>query len=197
MFAVGSKTCNQLIFAHHLEVIMTRPPRRSQVVSVALPASLTLDVPHLREKTARLGFVSRALGTFRVEEVIIYRDRVGPEIDREAKLIEKMLTFIETPQYLRKHLFKMDPDLQYAGTLPLLRTPNHPDRQNPSSGVLREGIVIESGPSSLIEAGFHNLIRVMSKLLTLMIINIGLTRYLPELEGEIVEPSGLTIYWGF
>lgn len=197
MFAVGSKTCNQLIFAHHLEVIMTRPPRRSQVVSVALPASLTLDVPHLREKTARLGFVSRALGTFRVEEVIIYRDRVGPEIDREAKLIEKMLTYIETPQYLRKHLFKMDPDLQYAGTLPPLRTPNHPDRQNPSSGLLREGIVIQSGPSSMIEAGFRNLVRVKSKLQTLKRITIRLTRDLPELEGEIVEPSGLTIYWGF
>ena len=179
------------------EVIMTRPPRRSQIVAVALPASLTLDVPHLREKTARLGFVSRALGTFRVEEAIIYRDRVGPEIDREAKLIEKMLTYIETPQYLRKHLFKMDPDLQYAGTLPPLRTPNHPDRQNPSSGLLREGIVIQSGPSSMIEAGFRNLVRVKSKLPTLKRITIRLTRDLPELEGEIVEPSGLTIYWGF
>src|SRR5216117_239189 len=143
MFAVGSKTCNQLIFAHHLEVIMTKPPRRPQVVSVALPASLTLDVPHLREKTARLGFVSRALATFRVEEAIIYRDRVGAEIDREARLIEKMLRYIETPQYLRRLVFKMDPDLQYAGTLPPLRTPNHPDRQNPSSGLLREGIVIQ------------------------------------------------------
>ncbi len=197
MFAVGSKTCNQLIFAHHLEVIMTRPPRRAQVVSVALPASLTLDVPHLREKTARLGFVSRALGTFRVEEVIIYRDRVGPEIDREAKLIEKMLTYIETPQYLRKHLFKMDPDLQYAGTLPPLRTPNHPDRQNPSSGLLREGIVIQSGPFSMIEAGFGNLVRVKSKLPIMGRITIRLTRDSPELEGEIVETSGLTIYWGF
>src|SRR5207249_10544130 len=102
-------------------------------------------------------FVSRALGTFRVEEVIIYRDRAGPEIDREVKLIEKMLTYIETPQYLRKHLFKMDPDLQYAGTLPPLRTPNHPDRQNPSSGLLREGIVSHSGRSSLIEAGLGSL----------------------------------------
>src|SRR5436309_3722054 len=197
MFAVGSKTCNQLIFAHHLEVIMTRPPRRAQVVSVALPASLTLDVPHLREKTARLGFVSRALGTFRVDEAIIYRDRTGGEIDREAMLIEKMLTYVETPQYLRKHLFKMDPDLQYAGTLPPLRTPNHPDRQNPSPGLLREGIVIQSGPSSMIEAGFRSLVRVRSKLPTMKRITIRLTRDSPELEGEIVEASGLTIYWGF
>ena len=176
---------------------MTQPARRSRIVSVALPATLTLDIPHLREKTARLGFVSRALATFRVEEVIIYRDRPGAEVDREASLIEKMLTYIETPQYLRRLLFKMDPDLRYAGTLPPLRTPNHPDKQNPSPGLLREGVVVQSGSSSMIEAGFRNLVRVRSKLLTSERMTIRLTKDLPELEGEIIEPSRLTIYWGF
>jgi len=173
---------------------MTPPARRSQIVSVALPASLTLDIPHLREKTARLGFVSRALATFRVEEAIIYRDRSGGEIDREARLIEKMLTYIETPQYLRRLLFKMDPDLQYAGTLPPLRTPNHPDKQNPSPGLLREGVVVQSGAPSMIEAGFRGLVRVKSKLPTSERMTIRLTSCSPELEGEIVERSGLTIY---
>ncbi|TMI21868.1 hypothetical protein E6H31_04595 [Candidatus Bathyarchaeota archaeon] len=176
---------------------MDQPPRRSQIVSVALPASLTLDIPHLREKTARLGFVSRALATFRVEEAIIYRDRVGAEIDREARLIEKMLSYIETPQYLRRLVFKIDPDLQYAGTLPPLRTPSHPDKQSPSAGLLREGVVVQSGTTSMVEAGFHNLVRVKSNLLISDRITIRLTRISPELEGEIAEPSGLTIYWGF
>ena len=176
---------------------MTQPPRRSQIVSVALPASFTLDIPHLREKTARLGFVSRALATFRVEEAIIYRDRTGAEIDREAKLIEKMLTYIETPQYLRRLVFKMDPDLQYAGTLPPLRTPNHPDKQDPTPGQLREGVVVRSGTSLMIDAGFRSLVRLKSKLSISERITIRLTRSSPELEGEIVETSGLTIYWGF
>src|SRR5437870_12298198 len=108
---------------------MTQPARRSRIVSVAVPATLTLDIPHLREKTAGLGFVSRALATFRVEEVMIYRDRPGPEVYREASLIEKLLTYIETPQYQRRLLFKMDPDQRYAGTLPPLRTTNHTDKQ--------------------------------------------------------------------
>jgi methyltransferase len=176
---------------------MTQPSRRSQIISVALPASLTLDIPHLREKTARLGFVSRALATFRVEEAIIYRDRDGDELEREARLIQKMLNYIETPQYLRRLLFKMDPDLQYAGTLPPLRTPNHPDKANPSPGLLREGVVVQSGPSSMIEAGFRDLVRVKSRLLASERVTIRLTRGLPQLEGEIVEPSRLTIYWGF
>jgi len=176
---------------------MTQPPRRSQILSVALPASLTLDIPHLREKTARLGFVSRAFATFRVEEAIIYRDRTGAEIDREAKLIEKMLTYIETPQYLRRLAFKMDPDLQYAGTLPPLRTPNHPNKQDPTRGQLRDGVVVQSGPSSMVEAGFRTLVHVKSKLPNSERVTIRLTNSSPELEGEIVEPSGLTIYWGF
>ena len=176
---------------------MTQPPRRSHSVSVALPASLTLDIPHLREKTARLGFVSRALATFRVEEAIIYRDRTGAEIDREAKLIEKMLTYIETPQYLRRLVFKMDPDLQYAGTLPPLRTPNHPDKQNPTPGQLRQGVVVQSGPSSMIDAGFRSSVRVKSNVPTSEIVTIRLTNSSPQLEGEILDPSGLTIYWGF
>ena len=176
---------------------MAHPPRRPKIVSVALPASLTLDIPHLREKTGRLGFVSRALATFRVENAIIYRDKPGTEIDREARLIEKILTYVETPQYLRRLLFKMDPDLQYAGTLPPLRTPNHPDKQSPSPGLLREGVVVQSGPSSMIEAGFSSLVRVSSALQTSGRVTIRLTRVSPELEGEIVKSSGLTIYWGF
>ena len=158
---------------------------------------MTLDIPHLREKTARLGFVSRALATFRVQEAIIYHDRAGTEIDREASLIEKMLTYIETPQYLRRHVFRIDPDLEYAGTLPPLRTPNHPDKQNPSPGLLREGVVVQPGPSSMVEAGFRNLVRVRSKLPLSERLTVRLTKVSPELEGEIVEPSGLTIYWGF
>ena len=176
---------------------MIRSSRRLQHVTIALPASLTIDIPHLREKTARLGFVARALAAFRVDRVVIYHDRLGAEIVREARLIEKMLTFIETPQYLRKLLFKMDPDLQYAGTIPPLRTPNHPNKQDPSPGLLRDGIVTQGGQPSLIEAGFPKPIQVISRSQVSARVTIRLTRTSPILEGEIVDPSGLTIYWGF
>ncbi|HZY48064.1 MAG TPA: RNA methyltransferase [Candidatus Bathyarchaeia archaeon] len=162
-----------------------------------MPASLTLDVPHLREKTARLGFVSRALATFRIEEVAIYLDKPRAHIAKEADLIGKILTYIETPQYLRRLVFKVDPDLQYVGTLPPLRTPNHPDKQNPSAGQLREGIVVESGSSSMIEAGFPSLVRIGSRVPISERLTIKLVRESPRLEGEIVDQSGLTIYWGF
>lgn len=176
---------------------MGQPTRRPQRVTVALPASLTLDIPHLREKTARLGFVARALATFRVDELIIYYDREGAEIAREAKLVEKMLTYIETPQYLRKLMFKMDPDLQYAGTIPPLRSPNHPNKQDPIPGLLREGMVSQTGLPSMVEAGFAKPVRVNAGLPLSSRVTIRLTKIYPNPEGEILDPSGLTIYWGF
>ena len=176
---------------------MGQPTRRPQRVTVALPASLTLDIPHLREKTARLGFIARALATFRVDQLVIYLDREGAEITREAILVEKMLTYIETPQYLRKLMFKMDPDLQYAGTIPPLRSPNHPNKQDPIPGLLREGMVIQAGLPSMVEAGFAKPIRVNSGLPPSSRVTIRLTKISPNPEGEIQDPSGLTIYWGF
>ena len=176
---------------------MGQPARRPQRVTVALPASLTLDIPHLREKTARLGFVARALAAFRVDQLVVYYDHEGAEIAREARLVEKMLTYIETPQYLRKLMFKMDPDLQYAGTLPPLRSPNHPNKQDPVPGLLREAVVIQAGLPSFVEAGFSKPIRVNSGLPLSSRVTIRLTKISPNLEGEILDLSGLTIYWGF
>src|SRR2546426_556497 len=70
-------------------------------------------------------------------------------------------------------------------------------KQSPSAGLLREGVVVQSGTTSMVEAGFHNVVRVKSNLPISDRITIRLTRISPELEGEIAEPSGLTIYWGF
>lgn len=176
---------------------MQEIPRRPQKLAVALPATLTLDVPHLREKTARIGLVARALATFRVDEVIIYQDRKNQNALEESKLFEKVLRFQETPQYLRKHLFKMEPDLKYTGVLPPLRSPHHPNREDPRPGQLREGVVVSSGPSSRVDAGFDRTAEVKSQLEESTRVTLRITRTSPSLEGEQVDASRLHIYWGF
>ncbi len=176
---------------------MVEAPKRPQHLSVALPSSLTQDVPHLREKTGRVGLIARALAIFRVEEVVIYNDRPGGGAESEGKLLEKLLTYQETPQYLRKSLFARDPDLQFAGTLPPLRSPNHPDPEGPKVGQLRDGVVLESGNRSKVDAGFRIPVQVSSRLKLLDKVTVRLTRTSPQLEAEVVDPSGLAIYWGF
>ena len=176
---------------------MLEVPRRSQRLSVALPASFTRDIPHLREKTSRVGIVARTLAIFRVDEAIIYKDSSENTFEKEGRLFQKLLAFQETPQYLRRAIFTQDPELQFAGILPPLRLPSHPGVENPRNGLIREGIVIRSGSSSLVDAGFENRVLIDSQLMEKKRVTIRLTRTGPKLEGEVVEPSRLPIYWGF
>src|SRR6266540_440727 len=78
--------------------------RRPKRLSVALPASFTKDIPHLREKTSRAGMLARALAIFRVDEAIIYDDVGGRISEREGRLLQKLLSYQETPQYMRRAL---------------------------------------------------------------------------------------------
>jgi methyltransferase len=176
---------------------MLEVPRRPQRVSVAIPSSFTKDVPHLREKTSRLGLIARSLAIFRVDEALIYNDETGANSANEGRLMEKLLTYQETPQYLRRSVFKQDPDLQFSGTLPPLRMPSHPNVGEPRMGEIREGLVIESGTKSMVNAGFRALVEVSSKLKLQDRVTIMLVRTSPHLQGELVEPTRLPIYWGF
>jgi methyltransferase len=176
---------------------MMEVPRRPQRLSVALPSSLTKDVPHLREKTGRAGLIARSLAIFRVDEVVIYNDDTGGNSTSEGKLLEKLLAYQETPQYLRRSLFKQDPDLQFSGTLPPMRLPSHPNVGEPRIGEIREGLVIESGPKSIVSAGLRGPVEVSSKLILHERVTIKLVEISPRLVGELVSPTRLPIYWGF
>ncbi len=126
--------------------------------SVLLPASLAIDSPDLRGTTLKVGAVGRALAIFRVERVCIYNDSDPKVRDpaAEARTIETLLKYMEAPQYLRKILFPRASELQFAGLLYPLRTPNHPlqtERDRP--GDYREGVVIEPGKRSLLEIGLE------------------------------------------
>lgn len=176
---------------------MREIPRRSIHFSVGLPASFTRDIPHLREKTSRAGIVARALAMFRVDEVVIYDDIPKRTSQQDGRLFEKLLRYQETPQYLRRALFPPDSDLQFVGILPPLRLPSHPNPEKPQVGIVREALVIDSGETSLVNAGFSVPVRVCSKLRKAERVTVRLTVIQPDLEGEVVDPNRLPIYWGF
>ncbi len=175
---------------------MLESVRRPQRVSVALPASFTRDIPHLREKTSRAGIVARALAIFRVDEAIIYADAKGYS-EKEGRLLQKLLSYQETPQYMRRALFARDPELQFAGILPPLRLPSHPSIDKPRIGMVREAVAVRAGDTSAVDAGFSSLVTVRSKLKPLDRVTVSLTRLEPSIEGNLVDPDRLPIYWGF
>lgn len=171
-------------------------------LSIAIPASVISDTPHLREKTAKIGLIGRAAAIFRVQEIILYPDNPHANQSRDLNFLSKLLNYIESPQYLRKRLFKIEPDLQYAGILPPLRTPHHPisgKNRDLKIGEYREGLII-----SQIKEGFQVDIGVENPALlrdrsfsvgerqTFQVLKAG-----ERVEVQVVNREDIASYWGF
>jgi predicted SPOUT superfamily RNA methylase MTH1 len=172
--------------------------------SVAIPASLVSDTPHLREKTGKLGLIARACSIFRVTEIVLYVDDARRDQKAELELCTQILRFIETPQYLRKRMFGLNPVLRYAGILPPLQTPPHDvphTLEECKMGELREGLVIGSRGGTLsVDVGLGTVmqckgdLRIGSRVTTRIVTLAG------EFAGEIVDTgksSPRELYWGY
>jgi len=170
-------------------------------LAVAIPASVVSDTPHLREKTSKVGLIGRAAAIFRVNEIVVYTDNPKVNQSRDVDLIATLLEYMETPQYLRKRLFKIEPRLQYAGILPPLRTPHHPlnnKAANLKVGEYREGVVLsETKEGLLVDIGVEQpaLLRekqfAVGKRVTLQIVKVG-----EQIEAQAMSRE-VPSYWGY
>jgi predicted SPOUT superfamily RNA methylase MTH1 len=163
---------------------------------------LILDVPHLREKTIKIGWISRALAIFRVDEVVIYPDRKKKRLKQDLKIITSILSYMETPQYIRKILFKIKPELRYAGILPPLRTPHHPLQKRKRylhAGEYREGVVVSVNQNgSQIEIGVEHPIllpKIKIPIDTRITVRISNTGKTPK--AELINHDDIKLYWGY
>jgi len=178
------------------------PLKRNRTLSIAIPASLVSDVPHLREKTFKVGLVGRVAAIFCVDEVIVFPDLPGVDQRRDANLIATILSYMETPQYLRKRLFKIEPELRYVGVLPPLRTFHHPlsNRiENLTVGEYREGVVVSSFISgSMVDIGVEHPALVSGVQLP---INSRVTVKITELgrrpRAALASHDEVKVYWGY
>ena len=171
-------------------------------LSIAIPASVVSDTPHLREKTSKIGLIGRAAAIFRIGEIIIYPDnpRVNQTVDME--LIATLLAYMETPQYLRKRLFKLRPELQYAGILPPLRTPHHPlDRRmkNLKVGEYRDGATLSrTKEGTLIDIGVEQPALIVNSQLPIgKRVTVKITKVEKRVEVEVANRDKIPIYWGY
>ncbi|MEM2909911.1 MAG: putative RNA uridine N3 methyltransferase [Nitrososphaerota archaeon] len=165
-------------------------PRREWRLDVLLPSSLTAETPHLREKTFRLGLVARFLATFRVDNLIIYHEDLKP--NKNAELIKDIMDYLNVAPYLRRRLFPIKPSLKYAGSLPPLSIPTHPEAGSESSFHYREGIVVSPGR---IEAGLGKTIKTRRALKqgTRLIVAVN-----PESgEFKLISKKKAPVYAGF
>jgi hypothetical protein len=174
----------------------------SHELSIAVPASLVSDVPHLREKTLKIGLVGRAAAIFRVNEIIVFPDALNVNQKRDADLISIVLSYMETPQYLRKRLFKIRPELKYAGVLPPLRTSHHPTTdqiKHLKVGEYREGAAVSSTrEGTLVDIGVEQPILVPNvKLSANTRVTVKITELGDRPKAALTNRNQIETYWGY
>ncbi len=146
--------------------------------------------------------IGRAAAIFRVDEIIVYPDNPRANQTRDMDFVALLLNYLETPQYLRKRLFKLEPRLQFAGILPPLRTPHHPlsgKTRDLKVGEYREGLVLSKAKDGLlVDVGVEQpaILRetqhAIGDRLTLQVINVG-----DRVEVQTVNRDDIDVYWGF
>jgi len=170
--------------------------------AIAVPASFVSDIPHLREKTFRIGLIGRAAATFRVNEIAIYPDIPDTDQKADTKLVHSILSYMETPQYLRRRLFRLMPELQYAGTLPPLRTAHHPIANRTADLKLdefREGVIVStSNEGSFIDIGVENPALLPSiKLKPNSRVTVKITELGKQPKAVLADSKAIRSYWGY
>jgi len=171
--------------------------------SVHLPVSLVADSSDLRMKTLKLGQVGRYLSIFRVDNLFIYDDYADKveNPQEEGSLMMDLLSYMETPQYLRKDLFPRKEELRFVGILPPLRTPHHPLRDEKNEkGDIREAAVISCDKGqSILNIGLSDEGVVGEELEeeTRVTVRLGEKVAGNKRKVQIVRKSEVSQYWGF
>lgn len=167
-------------------------------VSIFIPDSFLAETNDLKLKTSKVGIIGRALAVFRVDQVVIYKDLSDDNGKgrNDADFIGKILSYMNTPQYLRKKAFPIMPELKHVGILPPLRTPYHPTDVNPKVGDFRQGFTIKRNKKgTFVDIGMENLAFCKEQLSINKIFSFKITKLAKEVIVTPDEPDD--IYWGY
>uniref|UniRef100_A0A1B6JQI8 Uncharacterized protein n=1 Tax=Homalodisca liturata TaxID=320908 RepID=A0A1B6JQI8_9HEMI len=181
-------------------------------ISIAVPGSILDNAQTSELRTYLAGQVARAASIYCVDEVIVFDDgstqqdgvhRLG---ENSCSQFAKLLQYLECPQYLRKHLFPLHKDLQYAGLLNPLDAPHH--LRQTDDFPYREGVVshhlVRQGKGSYVNVGLLRDVCIDKALTPGIRVTVNL---LPQKKGTkkrygvVVPPSQprteLGVYWGY
>jgi len=166
-------------------------------IHVAIPDSLLMEDRDLRDRTIKLGFVARALAIYRVERVYIFKDPVEGMDVSESLFISELLQYIETPQYLRKRIYRLRPELRYAGLMPPLKIPSHKKEQKLVDGEYREGVVEQSNDAKTVFVGVGKSIRFVGNAAKGSRVTVRIKREGEEFLAIQVKKKEIPEYWGY
>src|SRR5664279_4642406 len=160
-------------------------------LSIFVPASILSETKDLRIKTYKIGLIGRAAAIFKADRIVVYSDNSDKE---EVKFISDVLTYMNTPQYLRKKVFPITRELRNVGILPPLRTPHHPTGEL-IEGDYRQGLTLKrTKKGTIVDIGADRLALCKEKLSVNKVLSFKVEKLGKEI---IIDPDVPDYYWGY
>lgn len=144
-----------------------------RTLTVAFPSSIFDNTPTPQIEAYLVGQLARAAVVFNVSEIVIFQEEEGPNNGNRIDRLVKLFEYAECPQYLRKRIFGIEPDLKYAGIIHPLEAQHHL-RTSQLECPYREGITVN-----------HSQIEYKGKQKDVTEVNIGLSQ--PVIVDDAIE----------
>lgn len=192
------------------EVALGVVPQHQPLRIVCLPTSVIEGVQTNELQLVLLAQLSRCLALHRVNRVIVLDDysyrASSPSFDA-GEFISRVMSYLETPQYLRKRLFPLSPMLRNIGYATPLDCPHH--LRESDACEFREGVVerrpVREGEGSWVDIGLRQPCRLDLRLEEGTRVTVRIEEHMfPHrrfYRGQAVSPATPQrergLYWGF
>jgi predicted SPOUT superfamily RNA methylase MTH1 len=167
---------------------------------ITIPDSSLSDEQTKRDKSIKIAQFARACSIFRVKRVYIYHDALSHFEKDDPDLLKTILRYLDTPQYLRKMLFPMMHQLQYAGILHPIKAPHHrvlEDIRKVKAGHVRTGVIVKVKGQLFAEVGLGFLVPFVGEPLEGKKVNVRFTSSYPNLKTTQATEQEILDYWGY
>lgn len=165
-------------------------------LSIFVPNSFLAESKDSKIRTYKVGLIGRYAALFRANNIVIYNDNSDGGSRDDALYMKTILEYMDTPQYLRKQVFPITPELKNVGILPPLRTPYHPSSDDLQVGDFRKGLTkkrVRKG--TMVDIGVDQLALCKEKLSVNKVLSFRIEKLGKEILIEPDEPDG--VYWGY
>jgi methyltransferase len=167
---------------------------------ITIPDSSLSDEQTKRDKSIKIAQFARACSIFKVKRIYIYHDSLSHFEKDDPHLLKTILRYLDTPQYLRKILFPMMHQLQYAGILHPIKAPHHrvvEDIKKIKAGDIRTGVVVKVKGQLFVEVGLGSLVPFMGDGFEGKKVNVRFTESYPNLKSVQAIEEDIFDYWGY
>ena len=167
---------------------------------ITIPDSSLSDEQTKRDKSIKIAQFARACSIFRVKRIYIYHDSLSHFEKDDLHLLKTILRYLDTPQYLRKIVFPMMHQLQYAGILHPIKAPHHrvvDDIKKIKAGDIRTGVVLKVKGQLFVEVGLGSLVPFMGDGFEGKKVNVRFTESYPNLKSVQAIEEDIFDYWGY